>query len=560
MAVEEQTIIQREAPEVEALKLGLIRAAKGLAETAPVGGLPQTQFAGYDPFQDQARTMASSAIGSFAPFLTDAFAGNQQASDMLSGQVTDAYNNALASYTDADRDALLNTAGSRVSTGITNQDAARRGIISALQAGNIDVDTAQNLLGTVTGNVRRNIFGVPGAGGALDALDASRRGIDQGVSRASTSDVERARRAQETALANARRAGDYGKTQADAAIAALAGTGGTFDPSATVSKFFNPYETNVVDRSLADLQRASNIAGLQEDAQAVQAGAFGGSRAGIVQAERDRNLLDAQARIAAQLRQQGYGQALGQAQQAFEAGQGRQQQLAQLTGQLGQAGAATQLSGEQLAQQGALSSGQLGLSASQAAADLALRGGQLGLSAEQLAAENARQRGILGLQAASQAASGQAQAGALAGDMARLGLSEADLRANVGLQGAQLGLQGAQGLQSVANDIGAQAAQRAAMAELQSGLQSNDINMMNQLGGQRFQTEQARLDAQQQDELSEVYEPYQRLGFYSDILRGAPTTQMSISQASSPNPSLLNQVVGGAASGLGIAGAASKIF
>ena len=128
------------------------------------------------------------------------------------------------------------------------------------------------------------------------------------------------------------------------------------------------------------------------------------------------------------------------------------------------------------------------------------------------------------------------------------------------MQGAQLGLQGAQGLQSVANDIGAQAAQRAAMGELQSGLQSNDISKMNQLGGQRFQTEQAKLDAQQQDQLAEVYEPYQRLGFYSDILRGAPTTQMSISQASSPNPSLLNQIVGGAASGVGIAGAASKIF
>ena len=35
---------------------------------------------------------------------------------------------------------------------------------------------------------------------------------------------------------------------------------------------------------------------------------------------------------------------------------------------------------------------------------------------------------------------------------------------------------------------------------------------------------------------------------------------MSISQASTPNPSLLNQVVGGAATGLGIAGAANKIF
>jgi len=519
MAVEEQTIIQREAPEVEALKLGLIRAAKGLAETAPVGGLPQTQFAGYDPFQDQARTMASSAIGSFAPFLTEAFAGNQQARDMLGDEVSTAYRNALADYTDADRTALLNTMANRIAAGI-GSEADATGILGAIGD-----------LGGVTTNVRRNIFGVPGgASGVLSATD-------------------QARAAQELAVTKAREAGDYGKAQSDAAIAALAGTGGAFDPSATVSKFFNPYETNVVDRSLADLQRASDIAALQEDANAAQAGAFGGSRAGIVQAERDRNLLDAQARIAAQLRQQGYGQALQQSQQAFEAGQGRQQQLAQLTGQLGQAGAGTQLNAEQLAQQGALGTGQL-----------RLQGGELGLSAEQLAAENARQRGILGLQGASQAASGQAQAGALAGDMARLGLSEAELRANVGLQGAQLGLQGAQGLQSVANDIGAQAAQRAALAELQSGLQRQDVDMMNQLGGQRFQTEQARLDAQQQDQLAEVYEPYQRLGFYSDILRGAPTTQMSISQSSTPNPSLLNQVVGGAASGLGIAGAASKIF
>ena len=541
MAVEEQTIIQREAPEVEALKLGLIRAAKGLSETAPVGGLPQTQFAGYDPLQDRARTMATSAIGSFAPFLTDAFAGNQEAANRLKTSVTKAYTDALADYTDADRTALLNTMANRITTGI-GSEADKTGILGAIGLGNI-----------ARGNVRENIFGIPGQAGTgvLSAIDAQRLGIDQGVTRASTADAERARLAQVEAVRKAREAGKYGKDRAADAIAALAGTGfsptaegigGVFDPSATVSKFFNPYETNVVDRSLADLQRASDIASLREDAQAAQAGAFGGSRAGIVQAERDRNLLDAQARIAAQLRQQGYGQALTQAQQAFEAGQGRQQQLAQLTGQLGQAGAGTQLNAEQLAQQGALGSGQLGLRASQAAADLALRGGELGLSAEELALREA------------------AQQGSLASEAARLGLSEAELRANVGLQGAQLGLQGAQGLQSVANDIGAQAAQRAALAELQSGLQRQDIDMINQLGGQRFQTEQAKLDAQQQDQLAEVYEPYQRLGFYSDILRGAPTTQMSISQASSPNPSLLNQIVGGAASGLGIAGAASKIF
>ena len=485
MATEEQTIIQREAPEVEALKLGLINAAKGLAETAPVGGLPQTQFAGYDPFQNQARTMATSAIGSFAPFLTDAFRGNQQAKGMLQDEVTDAYRNALTEYDEGIRNTLLNNAGDRITSGIGSA-AGNRGILGAIATGNTDVDTAQTDFSTVMANARQNIFGTPGVVGS-GALGATDKAVQ--------------------ALAGT----GFSPT--------AAGVGGIYDPTAgtAVTDFFNPYETNVVDRSLADLQRASNIAGLQEDANAAQAGAFGGSRAGIVQAERDRNLLDAQARIAAQLRQQGYGQSLQQSQQAFEAGQGRQQNLAQLTGQL------------------------------------RLQGGELGLSAEQLASENARQKGILGLQ-------GAAQQGSLASEAARLGLSEAELRANVGLQGGQFSLQGAQGLQSVANDIGAQAAQRAALAELQSGLQSNDVNMMNQLGGQRFQTEQAQLDAQQQDSLAEVYEPYQRLGFYSDILRGAPTTQMSISQSSTPNPSLLNQIVGGAASGVGIAGAASKIF
>lgn len=541
MATEEQTIIQREAPEVEALKLGLIRAAKGLVETAPTGGLPQTQFAAYDPFQERARTLATSAIGSYAPYLTDAFTGNQEAANRLKNAVTKAYTDALASYTDADRDTLLNTMGSRITSAI-GTPTGTDGILGAIRRG-----------GTATGNVRANIFGTPGEAGtgALSAIDAQRIGIDQGITRAATSDAERARRAQESAVTKAREAGVFGKQKAEEAISALAGTGfspteagigGVFDPSKSVSSFFNPYTSAVIDQSLADLQRASDIAALREDAQAAQAGAFGGSRAGIVQAERDRNLLDAQARIAAQLRQQGYGQALQQAQQAFEAGRSGQQNLAQLTGQLGQAGAGTQLSAEQLAQQGALGSGQLGLSASQAAADLALRGGQLGLSAEELALREA------------------AQQGSLASEAARLGLSEAELRAQVGLQGAQLGLQGAQGLQSVANDIGRQAAQRAALAELQSGLQRQDVDMMNQLGQQRFQTEQAKLDAQQQDQLAEVYEPYQRLGFYSDILRGAPSTQMSISQASTPNPSLLNQVVGGAATGLGLAGAANKIF
>ena len=55
-----------------------------------------------------------------------------------------------------------------------------------------------------------------------------------------------------------------------------------------------------------------------------------------------------------------------------------------------------------------------------------------------------------------------------------------------------------------------------------------------------------------------INEPMQRLGFYSDILRGAPTTQMSFTQQTTPNPTMLNQLVGGGISALGIGSAASK--
>ena len=204
MATEEQPIIQREAPEVEALKLGLIRAAKGLVETAPTGGLPQTQFADYDPFQDQARNLATAAIGSFAPYLSDAFAGNQEAANRLKNQVTKAYQDALASYSDADRDALLNTMGDRLTTAL-GTPTGTDGILGAIRRG-----------GTATGNVRANIFGTPGVAGtgALSAIDAQRIGIDQGVTRAATSDAERARLAQVEAVRKAREAGTFFKQKA----------------------------------------------------------------------------------------------------------------------------------------------------------------------------------------------------------------------------------------------------------------------------------------------------------------------------------------------------------
>jgi hypothetical protein len=44
--------------------------------------------------------------------------------------------------------------------------------------------------------------------------------------------------------------------------------------------------------------------------------------------------------------------------------------------------------------------------------------------------------------------------------------------------------------------------------------------------GQLLQAQdQATLDAQRQSDLAQIYEPYQRLGFLSDIYSKIPTTQ-----------------------------------
>jgi hypothetical protein len=64
------------------------------------------------------------------------------------------------------------------------------------------------------------------------------------------------------------------------------------------------------------------------------------------------------------------------------------------------------------------------------------------------------------------------------------------------------------------------------------------------LGGVQRENAQAALDAQRQTELARQYEPYQRLGFLSDIYAKTPTTQSTISQSTSPSASGLSAALG----------------
>lgn len=140
-------------------------------------------------------------------------------------------------------------------------------------------------------------------------------------------------------------------------IAGLAGSralGANYNPStfsaqqvgtqdytgSNVGQYMSPYMQNVVDIQQREAQRQADIAGTQRAGQAVKSGAFGGSRAGVMEAEAARNLAMQKGDIQAT----GQQAAFQNAQQQFNA-----QQQANLQAQLANQGA--NLNAQQLGEQ-----------------------------------------------------------------------------------------------------------------------------------------------------------------------------------------------------------------
>ena len=118
---------------------------------------------------------------------------------------------------------------------------------------------------------------------------------------------------------------------------------------AQAGQYMDPYMQNVVDIQQREAQRQAGIAGTQRGAQAVKAGAFGGSRQAIENAEAARNLAT----------QQGDIQARG-LQDAYSRGQTQFNTEQQLREQSRQYGAGLGLQGLQTAMSGAGQLGQIG--------------------------------------------------------------------------------------------------------------------------------------------------------------------------------------------------------
>ena len=253
---------------------------------------------------------------------------------------------------------------------------------------------------------------------------------------------------------------------------------------------------------MADIRREGEIAANQQAAAAAQASALGSSRDILARGELGRNILEQQARTAAGMRQAGFQNAAQQAQAAFEA----QQRRAQAESQFGT---------------------QTGLQAFEEAQRREQAQSQFGTQTGLQAFEQARQRDLAQAQ--------QLQGiGSLYGNLG-------SLRSNVAGQYGSLG-------QAEAN-VGVQQLQAAQQAQDQ-GLK--EIGLQQTLGSLERAQQQAALDAAFNRDRQQLYEPYTRLSWLSDIYKGAPSTQSSLGSVTSPSQPLpsVAQQIGGIGSGI----------
>jgi hypothetical protein len=289
-------------------------------------------------------------------------------------------------------------------------------------------------------------------------------------------------------------------------IGALGGAAGMYDPS-RVQEFMNPYQQQVIDESIRQINRQGDLSRQNLQAQATRAGAFGGSREGVQRAELERAISEQRNAAIVGGLSQGYQSAAQQAQQAFEQQQGRQLAQGQALGQV----ASTQ--------------GQLGSSLA----------GLSGLY------------GNLGSQQAN-----------IYGQQSQLGQQLGQGIGNLASQQFGIGAQIAQGLGSLGTQQANIGMQNAALGQNAQSLAQQDTNFLFNLGSAQQKQAQSEIDAQRQNTLQQNMQPYQQLAFQSDIYKGAPSSQMSSMQQSQATPSPFQQVAGLATGTVAAAGAANR--
>ena len=292
-------------------------------------------------------------------------------------------------------------------------------------------------------------------------------------------------------------------------------------------QYMSPYMQQVVEvqkqKAIEDAQKTQLVQNLGSARQ----GTYGGARQLLAATEREKALGEQLGTIQATGTQAAYEQAA----QQFERDRTARLQVQALETDVGLKTALANLdSNQQAAVQNQAAQLQMqGLNADQALR-IALANQQAALGVQSLGTETSLRASLANLDAESQArvqnlaaelevqgmGATQALQAALANQQADLEMQKMaeqsrQFAANLGLEGAQI----AGGLGGTLGDIASREAQtEMAMRQMQSDI-----------GSQAQREEQARLDAAYSQFAQEQQDPYMRLGFMSDILRGTSALQ-----------------------------------
>tara|TARA_R110002124_G_scaffold13560_5_gene62259 strand:- start:3093 stop:5159 length:2067 start_codon:yes stop_codon:yes gene_type:complete len=222
--------------------------------------VPLQDTSGLNPLELQARQRAQEGLGQFQPYFT---------------QQQDLINEAIGQSRRAEQlqDPYFSQAEQQYGQGL---DSTLSGI-----------DQARQMSGNVTDQFGRRLSDVEQRGeGAAGRFGQELRGIESGV---------------------AGSVDEFGNRLGESE-SLLRGTLGGYDPSMT-SQFYNPYEDRVVDQTIQDVMDAGDKQDISARAQAIGAGAFGGSRARLGAEERREALGRGLGEALAGIRQGGFQQA-----------------------------------------------------------------------------------------------------------------------------------------------------------------------------------------------------------------------------------------------------------
>ena len=177
----------------------------------------------------------------------------------------------------------------------------------------------------------------------------------------------------------------------------------------------------------------------------------------------------------------------------------------------------------------------------------------------------------LGNQQQQNLADSAIQAGAFGGGRQEIGSAEIgrnvlDQQARTGSQLRSQGFQQAMGsamsnFQNRMGRLGSAAGGLASLGASIPSLKQQELGFLFDMGARQQAQQQAGLDTLYQNQLRQQMEPYQRLGFLSDIFQGAPSSQMQFTTGTAPGSGLspFQQYLGYGIGGLSALAGANKL-